>query len=288
MMELPLKPEDLPERYESCPEYGSKKLRHFTYHDPDEYYSHCQNCGREEWSVPTTSPTNPAQDEEEDFEDEEEDFEDEEDFEIEELTSAFVSGEDFSQGCPECGGWDIEVTPLGVNWQTKPDYYLVLCTNCTEKWWFVDKLPTALIPKEESVKSEVIELLPIPRDFSNLKQLPEWWERPLLPDMENPDCPIGDDEDDWQYALEFEFFFKVQYRGWLIEINDEKIYGTEPNGKKCWWCECDLDIDGRDGQIAIAQEFIDSWYFAQPSPGQLSLNIIETVVRDPPPPRLTA
>jgi len=35
-------------------------------------------------------------------------------------------------------------------------------------------------------------------------------------------------------------------------------------------CECKLDLDGFCGQVAIAQKFIDCWYFAQPSPGQQS------------------
>lgn len=258
VMELRLKPENLPEPYESCPQCGSKDLEHFTYHNPDEYYFYCRDCGREGWSVPTTSPTPPAQVEE--------------DFDIDNLPTHSAETEDFDDGCPECGCHDLEATPLGL--RKKPDYYLLLCPNCTERWWFVDKLPASLMPnKSDIANSEVINLQPVPRDFSNLKEWPEWWERPALPDMGNPDsdCVIGDEEDDWQYVLEFEFSFRTQYRNWLIEINDEKIYATEPSRKKCWWCECERDIDGPDGQIAIAQEFIDSWYFAQPSPGQPSL-----------------
>jgi hypothetical protein len=97
--------ESLPERYESCHQCGSSDLSHFAYPDEECYY--CHNCGRE--SCRGVPPIPPAQ--------------------VEELESAIASDEDFSQGCPECGGYELEVTPLGVNWQTKPDYYLVLCTN---------------------------------------------------------------------------------------------------------------------------------------------------------------
>ena len=236
VMELRLKPENSPDRYETCPQCGSKNLKHSTFHDPDEYYFYCRDCGREGWSVPTTSPTPPAQVE-----------------------------EDFDNGCPECGGHELEATP------------------------FVDKLPASLIPDKSAIANEVITLPPIPRDFSNLKQWPEWWEGPVLPPYEPGnyfECDDDDDVWDWQ---ESDDYLRTYYRDWLLVIYDSEIEATPPNSDKKWWCECQQGMDGPDGQIAIAQHFIDSWYFSQPSPGQLTLNILEFVARDPPPPpRLTA
>jgi transcription elongation factor Elf1 len=189
--------------------------------------------------------------------------------------------EDFSQGCPECGSWDIEITPISWN-----NSYLVQCTNCIKHWWFANKLPTALIPKEEPVKSEVIELLPTPREII-ADQMPEWEQRHFIP--ETLDRASYDDNDDFDYDDEYstyneaDNYVHANYRGWkLLFWEQEHIYAIEPNGEIHWWCECERNMESRDGQIAIAQEFIDSWYFAQPSPGQLSLNIIETVAHDPP------
>ncbi|MDF0552826.1 hypothetical protein [Kamptonema sp. UHCC 0994] len=138
---------------------------------------------------------------------------------------------------------------------------------------------------ENIASCKVLELLPIPRDFSELDKLPEWWPRPILPDFHESICGdrYDDDDEDLDWVQET-YGVDATYRGWKLTINDgHEIYATPPESDRLYHCECELDQDGPDGQVALAQVFIDSWYFNQPSPGQLNLNISEAVARDPPP-----
>ncbi|MDB9514130.1 hypothetical protein PN499_23290 [Kamptonema animale CS-326] len=206
--------EELTEHSENCSQCSSQDIRRFHYHDPNEYWFYCRDCGHEGWRHEKLPPA------------------------------------------------QVEFEKLEVE--------------------EVDAMTT---PAEAIAAQADLELPPIPRDFSELEQLPEWWERPILPDFRECSCgePYDDDDDlDW---VQETYGVNATYRGWKLTIYEggDQIYATPPSSDRLYHCKCELDLDGPDGQIAIAQEFIDSWYFAQPSPGQLSLNIPENVARAPPP-----
>lgn len=225
----PAQVEDVTEHPENCSQCGSHDIRRFHYHDPNEHYFYCRDCGHEGWRSEKLPPA-----------------------QVEKLEV-------------------MEVPPLEV-----------------------EELEDAIATPAEGIdtQSEAItaqadlELPPIPRDFSELGKLPEWWEKPILPDFRECSCGdrYDDDDDDLDWVQET-YGVNAIYRGWKLRIYEggDQIYATPPSGDRLYHCECELDLDGPDGQIALAQEFIDSWYFAQPSPGQLSLNIPEAVARDPPP-----
>ncbi|MDF0551699.1 hypothetical protein [Kamptonema sp. UHCC 0994] len=264
---------ELAEHSENCSQCRSQDIRRFHYHDPKEHYFYCRNCGHEGWGhTPTEEPK----------------IEHEEELDAMATPAKGISTEccendpcidcDDYCNCSDCSeseGEDtesevMEIPPLEVK-----------------------ELEDAIAPGEvpplevEGVENAIaaqadLELPPIPRDFSELN-IPEWWERPILPEVFKCEEDDDDDGEEWWVLVE-PGYFKAKYRSWELLIDEGyQIYATPPKSNRTYHCECELDLDGPDGQITIAQEFIDSWYFAQPSPGQLSLNISEAVARDPPP-----
>ncbi|WP_449420099.1 hypothetical protein [Phormidium nigroviride] len=288
--------EELTEHSENCSQCGSQDLRRFHYHDPNEYYFYCRDCGHEGWRHEKLPPAQ---------------VEKSEVMEVEELEDAIAtpaegitkpteaidtSEDEIGPRCPQCGSY--KVSQEG-GWNEQCDYFTVRCEDCGWEESYLEEnedsnptSPTSPNPPvqveelEDTIAAQAdLELPPIPRDFSELEQLPEWWERPILPDFRECSCgePYDDDDDlDW---VQETYGVNATYRGWKLTIYEGgyQIYATPPSSDRLYHCECELDLDGPDGQIALAQEFIDSWYFAQPSPGQLSLNIRENVARAPPP-----
>lgn len=262
--------EELAEHSENCSQCGSQDIRRFHYHDPNEYYFYCRDCGHEGWRHEKLPP---AQVEVE---------------EVEDAIASNVSDDGWLIYSPNDNNddWplygpdddDNDEDPRRIDYERIGDIIVEELE--------VEESEDAMATPAEGIAAQAdLELLPIPRDFSELKQLPEWWERPILPDFRECSCgePYDDDDDlDW---VQETYGVNATYRGWKLTIYEggDQIYATPPNSDRLYYCECELDLDGQDGQIAIAQEFIDSWYFAQPSPGQLSLNIPLSVARDPPP-----
>ncbi|WP_019487439.1 hypothetical protein [Kamptonema formosum] len=135
----PAQAEELTEHSENCSQCGSPDLRRFHYHDPNEYYFYCRDCGHEGWRHEKLPP---AQVEE---------LEAEELDAIAKPTEAIATSEVMEvpplevveteeleeKCCPHCGSDYIKFVSTGNhtfhNW--------IECEDCNEDW-FVDAINT--------------------------------------------------------------------------------------------------------------------------------------------------
>jgi len=71
----------------------------------------------------------------------------------------------------------------------------------------------------------------------------------------------------WQCRYDDE----LTYRGFQVMVSD-RVYIANAEIQIAWYAELpDWDYSGSGELFKVAEVFIDSWYYSQPSPGQLAI-----------------